>query len=135
MNALARVQEWFEDAPIRLVPSVRLRVLPRLSIPSPRPQPGWRPWKPVVLPGGLPIFNAFAIVQHPVPSTGTSAADGSATAPAWPAAPTQANLLQMAITFRGNATTAENTFEGTQCSIKGPPITNRTTYHTQSWYQ
>src|SRR5258708_7893712 len=104
MNALARVQEWFEEVPVWLVPSVQLRVLPRLSIPNPRPQPGWRPWKPVVLPGRLPILNAFTIVQN-APAAGTSSVSGSMGPNLWSFTPTQGNLLIFALTFRGNATT------------------------------
>ncbi len=133
MSALVRVQEWFEEAPIRLVPSVQLRVLPRLSTPSPRPQPGWRPWKPVVLPGGLPILNAFTIVQHPIPATGTSDASGNTVSSStWASNPVQGNLLGATLTFRGNATTSEGTTQGW---IKGPTITNGTTCQTEIWYR
>ncbi len=85
-----------------------------------------------MLPGGLPILNAYAIVQHPAPGTGTSDATGNAIGPAWASAPTQGNLLTMALTFRGNATTGDNTTQGW---IKGPTITNGTTCQTEIWYR
>lgn len=135
MNALARTQEWLEEIPSRLTPSVHLRVLPRLVVPAPR-LPGWRPWKPVVLPGGLPILNAFSIVQHAITTSGvTSNASGNTgTVISWSTNPTNGNLLCLALTFRGNATTSEST-SPLQNWIKGPTITNGTLCQTEIWYR
>jgi hypothetical protein len=73
---------------------------------------------------------AYSILQHLSGGVLTSAVGGGTSNLGWTSTPTNGNVLLVAYTFRGNATTT-----GDPGWTKGPTITNGTTCQTEIWWR